>query len=99
MISKWTTGCPILSPFRAGAPAPGDYPPRPTSELVASGHLLHGPAVAVRVVEEDERAPVKLLDLTDVDPASDELRTRRVYVRDHQLQALDGARRHVPEPG
>src|ERR1700680_308808 len=25
MISKWTTGCPMLSPFRAGTPAHGDY--------------------------------------------------------------------------
>jgi hypothetical protein len=54
-------------------------------ELFASGYRLYGPAVAVRVAEEDERAPRELLDLADVDPALDELRTRGVYVRDHQL--------------
>src|SRR5437667_2137120 len=67
-------------------------------QLPASGHLLHGPTVAVRIAEEDEGAPVEFLDVTHLDPALDELRTRGVDVRDDQLQALHGARPHVAKP-
>src|SRR5688572_832675 len=59
------------------------------------GDLLYGPAVAVRIVEEDERAPVELLDLADLDPSFDELRMCRMDVRDHELKTLGGARPHV----
>jgi len=37
--------------------------------LLARRDLLHGPAVAVRIAEEDERAPGKILDVADLDPA------------------------------
>ena len=65
---------------------------------LASRNRLDGPAVSVRVAEEDERAPRELLHLADLDPAGDELRMRSVNVGHHQLQALDRARRHVAEP-
>jgi hypothetical protein len=51
--------------------------------LIPSGHLLHRPAITIRVAEEDERSPVELLDLADLDSTFDELLTRSVYVRDH----------------
>ena len=68
--------------------------------LIASGNLLHGPAIAVRIAEEDERAPVELLHLADIRPSLGELRTRCVYVRDDQLHTLDRARLRlrVPDP-
>ncbi len=40
---------------------------------LARRNLLHGPAVAVRVAEEDEPAPREVLHLTDLHPALDEL--------------------------
>src|SRR3712207_4327980 len=73
------------------------------------GNLLHGPAVAVRVAEEHEpdvvecrpaltqriRAAAQRLDLADLDSALDELRVCLSDVRDDQLEALEGAWRHV----
>src|SRR5436305_167648 len=44
--------------------------------LIARGDLLDGPAVAVGILEEDERAPGKLLDLTDIHPTLDEIGLR-----------------------
>ena len=38
--------------------------------LAAREDLLHGPAVAVRIAEEDERAPGELLDLATSTPRS-----------------------------
>src|SRR5207253_10075452 len=64
----------------------------------AGRKLLHGPAVAGRVAEEDERAPGELLNLTDRRPASGKLRARGLRVGDHQLESLDGARPHAAEP-
>ena len=48
--------------------------------LRAGRQLLYGPAVAVRVAEEDERAPGELLDLTDLHAPLHELGTRGVDV-------------------
>src|SRR3712207_4418116 len=73
------------------------------------GDLLHGPAVAVRVAEEHEpdvvecrpaltqriRVAAQRLDLADLDSALDELRVCLSDVRDDQLEALEGAWRHV----
>src|SRR5437867_3045214 len=67
--------------------------------LRASGDLLHGPTVAVRIAEEDERSPIEFLDLTDIDSTLDELFTGGVDVRNHQLKPLDGAGRHPAQPG
>src|ERR671920_2126990 len=67
--------------------------------LPADGQLLYGPAVAVRIAEEDERAPVEVLHLAYLDPALDQLGTRGPDVRDDELQALDRARRRVDDPG
>ena len=69
-----------------------------TSRLIASWQLLHGPAVPVRVAEEDERTPVELLDLADLHPALGKLFTRGVYVRDDQLKALYGTRLRLRDP-
>src|ERR687893_1581453 len=80
--------------------------------LIAGRYLLHSPAVAVRIAEEDEphvveslpstsqarRIPVQHLDFTDLHPSLDELRTRRMDVRDDQLQALEQAWLHVHDP-
>src|SRR5215203_651260 len=63
------------------------------------GQLLQGPAVAVRVLEGGVQDPPEILDLADVHPALGELGTRRVDVRDDQVQPLDGARLSVHDPG
>src|SRR3954447_19994128 len=74
------------------------------AELAAGRYLLHGPGVAVRIAEEDEPDVVERvrlgsrvlahdLNLADVNPSLDEP-TRRLKVRDDQLQALERARRH-----
>ena len=52
----------------------------PRDPLAARRQLLHGPAVAVRIAEEDERAPGELPDLADLDPPRDELGTRGMDV-------------------
>src|SRR5918997_7200861 len=79
------------------------------SHLIAGGYLLHGPAVAVRVGEEDEPDVVQVLplsgrarsrgadhlDLADLHPALDKPDTSRADVIDHQLQALERAGGHV----
>src|SRR3954468_4467299 len=57
--------------------------------------LLHGPAVAVRILEEHEPAPRELLDLARLHAVLDELRPRGVRVVDDDLQALDAARLHA----
>ena len=62
------------------------------ARLVAGRDLLYGPAVAVGVAEEDERAPVELLDLADIYPPLHELLPRCRHVRDDNLQALHRAR-------
>jgi dihydrofolate reductase len=74
--------------------------------LAAGRDLLHGPAVAVRVAEEDEADVVERiglrgevlahhLDLADLHPSPSELGMGRPDVRDHELQALERARCHV----
>src|SRR5918997_30422 len=81
------------------------------SHLIAGGYLLHGPAVAVRVAEEDEPDVVQVLplsgrarsrgadhlDLADLHPPLDQPGPRRVDVIDHQLQALERAGGHIYE--
>src|SRR5918997_7172254 len=72
--------------------------PATRSRLIASGNLLHGPAVAVRIAEEDERAPDEVLNLGDFHSPLEELRARGVYVRDDHLHTLDGAGLRLRDP-
>ena len=67
---------------------PGDHAPY---RLAARWYRLDRPAIAVRVFEEDEGAPRKLLDLADLDTPLDKLRTRGMDVRHNHLHALDRA--------
>src|SRR3712207_5105672 len=71
----------------------GAAPNRPVhrAELLARGQLLHGPAVPVRIPEEDELAPGELLDLARLDPALYQLGARGLDVRHVQLEALHRA--------
>ena len=62
-------------------------------------NLLDGPRVAVRVVEEDEPAPGKILDFAGVDATGDEFGPGGVGVGDDDLDALDGAGRRVGKAG
>src|SRR5687768_3000111 len=78
------------SPLRAYLVRGASIPRRESKALAARRELLHGPAVAVRVREEDERAPVEVLDLADLDTAPGELGVRRFDVVDDQLQSLGG---------
>jgi hypothetical protein len=48
--------------------------------LLAGGQLLHGPAVAVRIAEEDERVPVELLDVADLDATLTEFGACDLYI-------------------
>ena len=68
--------------------------------LRRSKNLLHGPAVAVRIAEKDEQPPGEVLDLADVHPPFHERSTSGLYVRDDQLNALEGTRLrpHDPRP-
>src|ERR1051326_6878893 len=79
---------------------------------VASGDLLDGPTVAVRIVEEDEAGVVEIvprsrwsrltsvedLDVAAVYSALDQLGMRRFDVVDDELQALERARRRTAQP-
>jgi hypothetical protein len=68
--------------------------------LRRSKNLLHRPAVAVRIAEKDEQATGEVLDLAYVHPPFHELGTSGLYVRDDQLNALEGTRLrpHDPRP-
>src|SRR5207245_2190199 len=55
---------------------------------LAARDRLHGPAVPVGVVEEDERPPRKMLDVADLDAPRDQLGACGVDVGHHHLQAL-----------
>src|ERR671924_1955189 len=61
----------------------------------ARRELLDGPAVAVRIGEEDEATPREVLDLTGLDAAAAQLATRRLDVLHHELEALLRTRLHV----
>ena len=67
-------------------------------ELLAFGPRHEGRRADSQLVDR-LLAPGEALDLAHLDPALGELRPRGLYVRDHQLQALDRAGRHVREPG
>src|SRR5436190_12848573 len=69
-----------------------------TAPLPARLDLLHRPAVAVGIAEEDEPAPREVLHLGDLDPALDEVRMRRLDVRDDELHALHGPGLGVGDP-
>ena len=62
------------------------------------GQLLQGPAVAVRIAEGGVQDATEILDLADPHPPLDEPRTRRLYVWDDQVEALNGAGRRVHDP-
>src|SRR4051812_45611595 len=79
---------------------------------LASPDFLHDPAIAVWVAEGEERAIVAVLgirprhlfarvemeDLASFYPALDERGARGLDVGDHQVQALDRARRRLGDP-
>ncbi len=71
----------LRADVRAGDPGrrSASWPRR--CALAGSDDLLHGPAVAVRVAEEDEAAPGEVLHLAHLDPASRQLRVRGLDVR------------------
>ncbi len=60
-------------------------------DLVAGRDALHGPAVAIRVGEEDEVPPGEARDLADLDTAIGEPLAGRVDVVDDELEPLDRA--------
>jgi hypothetical protein len=49
------------------------------------GQLLQGPAVPVRIAERSVQDASEVLYLADLHPAPDELRTRRLYIRNDQV--------------
>jgi len=59
--------------------------------------LLHGPAVAVRIGEEDEGAPRELLHVADLDASTGELGVGGLDVRDDHLHSLHRAGRSVAD--
>src|SRR3989442_1534313 len=64
----------------------------------ADFELLHGPGVAVRVAEAEERAAVAWVehgDLAAFHAAVEQLASCRFRVRDHELQAAYRTGRHV----
>jgi AMP-binding enzyme len=75
------------------------YGGAPTSEKmvrqIKSADLLHCPAVAVGVGEEEEAAPGEVLDVADLDAAGEQLLAGAVDVADHELQALERAGCHL----
>ena len=100
---RWRRHVPALVP--APRPGLGLGGQDAACELVGR-LLLHGPAVAVRVVEEDERVPVTaravgpagLTHVTHrryVHPTRGELGTGRLDVADDELKALQRSRFHL----
>src|SRR3954470_3975417 len=69
------------------------------ARTLATLRLLHRPAVAVGVAEEDEPAPVEVLHIADLDTAPGQLLARRFRIVHAELEALDGPRPHLAQPG
>src|SRR3954469_15898816 len=89
-----------LSLRRRPDTTPARRPSSPQArQLVALRDLLHGPAVSVGVLEEDEPPPRELLDLAGLHAALEEVRAGGVGVGDDELQALDRARLGLHDPG
>src|SRR5690349_7190467 len=63
----------------------------------AGRNILHCPAVAIRVVEEDEPAPGEVLYLVDLHAALEQLRACSVDIGNHDLHPLYGAWRCIGE--
>src|SRR5580698_2000082 len=89
-------------PGAAGTTTPNNTPARQSRRLsrwrsAAGRQLLQRPLVAVRVGEEDEPAPVEVLDVADVGAAREELRVRGLDVRDNHLQAAHAPRRALDD--
>gem|GEM_PF-5454669 len=58
---------------------------------LAADELLDDPAVAVRIAEEQEPAPGKVLYLSYVQYSIEQIGARDIDVLDHQLQPLGAA--------
>ena len=63
--------------------------PLPTG-LRGLADLLYGPCIAVRILEEHERAPGEFLHVADIDTSPQELGARRAGVWNNELKAPCG---------
>ena len=80
---------------RSARAPPGGSRPR----SAAGRKFLHGPGIAVRIAEEDERAPREILNLADRHAPSGEFAAGRLDVGHGQLHAVHGAWRRVHDAG
>jgi hypothetical protein len=108
--AKWSSSHSSHRVLRAAEEFPSLVGSAPLG-LITGGYLLHAPAIAVRIAEEDEsdvievvsftawakRTRVEHMELADLHPSLGELGLRSVYIRDDQVQALEGAR-HARDP-
>lgn len=65
----------------------------------AGSNLLEGPAIAVGVAEEDERAPRHVLNVADLDSTLLQLRVHRLDIGHDHLQPFERSGRHRGQAG
>src|SRR5437588_10613652 len=66
----------------------------PACKLGATGELLQGPAIAIRITKIGKRPPNLHIDLTDVNAPFDQFLADGLHVRDHHQKPFEGSRLH-----
>src|SRR5437867_11777216 len=61
----------------------------PAWKLGATGNLLQGPAIAIRITKIGKRPPLLHIDLTDVHASCDQFLAHGFHVRDHHKKPFE----------
>ncbi len=62
--------------------------------LSATGELLQGPAIAIRITKIGKRSPLLHIDLTDVNASFDQFLADGFHVRDHHQKPCERSGLH-----
>ena len=63
-------------------------------KLGATGDLLQGPAIAIRITKIGKRPPILHIDLTDVNASFDQFLAHGFHVRDHHKKPFERSGLH-----
>src|SRR6266699_3933135 len=66
----------------------------PAWKLGATGDLLQGPAIAIRITKIGKRSPILHIDLTDVNAPFDQFLAHGFHVRDHHKKPFERSGLH-----
>src|SRR5258708_18950735 len=107
MTRARSSGHPSSSPFshllrgrfdRKAVPWASSFPQSRSHEshrkLGATGELLQGPAIAIRITKIGKRPPILHIDLTDVNASFDQVLAHAFHVRDHHKKPFERSGLH-----